>query len=45
MSYAAALQTGDASIINMTLSRGNSIYGASTTVQPPAIALIAQIKY
>lgn len=26
-------------------SRSNPIYGASSTVQPPAIALIAQIKY
>lgn len=26
-------------------SRSNPIYGASDTVQPPAIALIAQIKY
>ena len=26
-------------------SRANPIYGASSTVQPPAIALIAQIKY
>lgn len=26
-------------------SRSNSIYGASTTVQPPAIMLIPQIKY
>lgn len=26
-------------------SRSNPIYGASETVQPPAIALIAQIKY
>lgn len=26
-------------------ANSNSIYGASTTVQPPAIALIPQIKY
>lgn len=26
-------------------SRSNAIYGASTTVQPPALALIPQIKY
>lgn len=26
-------------------SKSNSIYGANTTIQVPAIALIAQIKY
>ena len=26
-------------------SRSNAIYGASTTVQPPAISLIPQIKF
>lgn len=31
--------------INMDASRSNSIYGASHTVQPPAIVLIPQIKY
>ena len=30
--------------INMSLSRSNAIYGASTTVQPAAISLIPQIK-
>ena len=32
-------------VFNFNASRSSSIYGASTTVQPSAIALIAQIKY
>lgn len=31
--------------VAMSLQRGNPIYGSSTTVQPPAIALIPQIRY
>lgn len=31
--------------INFDASRSNAIYGASGTVQPPALALIPQIKY
>ena len=31
--------------LKIDASRSNPIYGASDTVQPPAIALIAQIKY
>ena len=31
--------------INFDASKSNPIYGASATVQPPAISLIAQIKY
>ena len=31
--------------VNMSLSRSNAIYGASTTVQPSALSLIGQIKY
>ena len=31
--------------INMSLSRGNAIYGASTTVQPSALVLLPQIKF
>ena len=31
--------------MNIDASRSSSIYGASTTVQPPAIKLIPQIKY
>ena len=31
--------------INMNLSRDNAIYGASTTVQPPALSLIPQIRF
>nr|DAN19120.1 MAG TPA: hypothetical protein [Caudoviricetes sp.] len=30
---------------SISLHLGNSIYGASSTVQPPAIQLIPQIKY
>ena len=26
-------------------SKSNALYGASTTVQPPALSLLAQIKY
>ena len=41
--------TGDSDNDNATIyfdaSRCSSIYGASTTVQPPTIALIPQIKY
>ena len=31
--------------VNISLSRSNAIYGASTTVQPPALSLIPQIKF
>lgn len=31
--------------INFDASRSNPIYGRSNTVQPPAITMIAQIKY
>ena len=31
--------------INFDASKSNSIYGRSTTVQPPALTMIAQIKY
>lgn len=31
--------------INFDASKSNPIYGASETVQPPALSLIAQIKY
>ena len=40
------LQDGSAkSTINFNAAKSNTIYGKSTTVQPPAIALIPQIKY
>lgn len=32
-------------IVSIDASKSNPIYGASATVQPPAIALVAQIKY
>ena len=35
----------NSSSVYMDLSKANPIYGASETVQPPAIALVAQIKY
>ena len=38
-------QTVGGTTVNMNLSRSNAIYGASTTVQPPAISLIPQIRY
>ena len=37
--------TRDSYTMRLDLSRGNSIYGKSTTVQPPAIALNCFIKY
>ena len=36
---------GASYIVSFDASKSNPIYGASETVQPPAIALIAQIKY
>ena len=36
---------GTAIQINFDASRSSSIYGASNTVQPPALALIPQIKF
>ena len=32
-------------IVSIDASKSNPIYGASATVQPPALSLIAQIKY
>lgn len=31
--------------LNLNLSRGNSIFGNSNTVQPPTIQIIPQIRY
>lgn len=36
---------GNGGTFNFNASRSSSIYGASTTVQPPTIALIPQVKY
>ena len=36
---------GNTNVINIDASRCSSIYGSSQTVQPPAITLIAQIKF
>lgn len=44
-SNAASLNANDATRIRFNPSRANSIYGKSTTVQPPALSLLAQIKY
>jgi hypothetical protein len=35
----------DSRLINFSASRSNSIYGASTTVQPPALTMRYYIKY
>lgn len=50
--YQEAIHSSDSSgrnsnglSINFDASRSNSIYGASDTVQPPAVVLIPQIKY
>lgn len=32
-------------IINFNASRSSNIYGASSTVQPPTLSLIPQVKY
>lgn len=40
----AAGSGGGAFSINFDASQSNNVYGASNTVQPPAIALIAQLK-
>ena len=37
--------SGAAILVSYDASKANAIYGRSETVQPPAIALIAQIKY
>lgn len=42
------MPTGNTSVrgtVEFSASGSNAIYGASTTVQPPALALIPQIKY
>lgn len=40
----AAGSGGGVFSINFDASQSNNLYGASDTVQPPAIALVAQIK-
>ena len=44
-SNAASAHAADATKIWIDPSRVNSIYGASKTVQPPALLLLPQIKY
>ena len=44
-SVVAIGDSGNSVDIAVDASRSNPIYGASETVQPPAITLIAQIKY
>ena len=36
---------GNTNTFNFNASQSNSIYGASSTVQPPALSLIPQIKF
>ena len=43
--YAAGNGTVYGGIVTLDASKSNPIYGASATVQPPALSLIAQIKY
>lgn len=46
--YSVSYQTNDSTgsyIANLDASISSAIYGASTTVQPPALQLIPQIKY
>lgn len=40
-----ATSNGNTATTAFDASRSNGLYGASTTVQPPAIALIPQIKF
>ena len=37
--------SGTGTVLNMDASRSNNIYGKSSTVQPPTLALIPQIKF
>lgn len=37
--------TSNGGTLSLDASRSNNIYGSSDTVQPPALAMIAQIKY
>lgn len=41
----SASNNSASSIIAFKASDGNNIYGASDTVQPPALALIPQLKF
>lgn len=47
LSNLGGVQTGgyQAGKVSFDASRSNSIYGASTTVQPPAFSLMPQIKF
>ena len=44
-SHAAGNGTVYGGIVTLDASKSNPIYGASATVQPPALTMIAQIKY
>ena len=44
-SYSAGSGSVYGGIVTLDASKSNPIYGASATVQPPALSLIAQIKY
>ena len=43
--YGNANEAGPLNNFNFKASRYNGIYGASQTVQPPALALIPQIRF
>lgn len=43
--YGAGSSAGSKKTLNFNAAGSNSIYGASDTVQPPALTLIPQIKY
>ena len=38
-------ETGNATTVNFSASKSNSIYGASATVQPPTINAIIQVRF
>lgn len=43
--FAASSFTGTYGVVDFSAGKSNSIYGSSTTVQPPALTMISQIKY
>lgn len=46
INYGSAIRSfGNVSSLVFNASLANSVYGNSTTVQPPSIVLIPQIKY
>lgn len=41
----SGINNTDAPVIKFDASKSNPIYGSSTTVQPPSIKLIPQLRY